>query len=371
MTLVLVFLIFEHICTATPKINQIRPIFIVKTQLKLLQHHVLCNNPECHTNDDLTSHIVKSKKKLLTLIDNTDVNDAILYSIINGFNNYHGNIDQLISDCNYFIDEFQNSIYQQNQYEKTKIIILLVILSLLNLISLIVFLLYKRNFIETLLNKISDLDRLEALSITTGGLVHEFKNKLSVIIGYAEIMIIDKIIDENLLNLIIQMGRNANHLCSQFYNVPELKEIHLISIYDEIYHIINSIRETKPRITSCWINIPSKSIMIKINKYKLQHIILNIFNNAIYAVKQNDGNIFIESYYTENTFYLLIHDTGEGITDEVKRKMFDVFFTTKGTEGTGIGLSVVKSYLHEIGGSIHVENKDWTTFTLCFPINRT
>ena len=64
-----------------------------------------------------------------------------------------------------------------------------------------------------------------------------------------------------------------------------------------------------------------------------------------------------------------MQDTGCGISEENKRRIFDVFFSTKGTKGTGLGLAVTRKIIQEHGGTLEVASEvgEGTSFTVSLP----
>jgi CheY-like chemotaxis protein len=67
---------------------------------------------------------------------------------------------------------------------------------------------------------------------------------------------------------------------------------------------------------------------------------------------------------------LTVTDTGVGMTDDIQRRIFEPFFSTKGEAGTGLGLSMAYSIIKRHGGEVHVESAPavGTTFTVSFPV---
>jgi signal transduction histidine kinase len=108
---------------------------------------------------------------------------------------------------------------------------------------------------------------------------------------------------------------------------------------------------------------------------KLNQVIMNILNNAVYATrvegrKKDDRFIDIETSFDDQTITISIEDNGVGIPDDIRSKIFDPFFTTKGVgEGTGLGLSIALGIVEEHRGQIHVHSElgKGTRFTLTLP----
>jgi CheY-like chemotaxis protein len=82
------------------------------------------------------------------------------------------------------------------------------------------------------------------------------------------------------------------------------------------------------------------------------------------------GKINIKGWQENNQVILSVADTGAGIPDEVKSKIFDPFFSTKGRDGVGLGLSITYGIITRHGGSIDVESKlgEGSTFYVRLPL---
>lgn len=106
----------------------------------------------------------------------------------------------------------------------------------------------------------------------------------------------------------------------------------------------------------------------------LRQVVLNILNNAAYAIGK-DGTITIAtSQFGGDSVALTFNDTGCGIPKEQLDKIFDPFFTTKPPgEGTGLGLSISHSIIVKLGGRIFVSSEvgRGTTFTIHLPVQLT
>lgn len=91
---------------------------------------------------------------------------------------------------------------------------------------------------------------------------------------------------------------------------------------------------------------------------------MNLIDNAIYAVQKKEmsneeGYVAITTArFSEDEITIIIEDNGIGIPDNIKAKLFDPFFTTKAVgEGTGLGMSIVRSIIDEHAGTINVESE--------------
>lgn len=122
---------------------------------------------------------------------------------------------------------------------------------------------------------------------------------------------------------------------------------------------------------------------VKVIPQDISRAIINLMNNACYAVwkKQHDTatesayipTVCVKAYQQEQTLYICIEDNGIGMSDQVKRKLFDAFFTTKPVgEGTGLGLSITRDIIEvKHHGQIKFESEEnkYTRFTISIPMN--
>jgi signal transduction histidine kinase len=99
--------------------------------------------------------------------------------------------------------------------------------------------------------------------------------------------------------------------------------------------------------------------------------LLNLVNNAIYACKQKQGGTvtLITQQIGPEIIQIIVKDTGTGINEENLKHIFDIFFTTKGSMGTGLGLPVSKKIISEHKGTIDVQSEPGigTTFIIRLP----
>ena len=100
----------------------------------------------------------------------------------------------------------------------------------------------------------------------------------------------------------------------------------------------------------------------------LRDALTNLIMNAVDAMPDG-GDITIRTLRNEDWAVVEVSDTGVGMSDEVRRRCLDPFFTTKGDQGTGLGLSMVHGIAKRHGGSIYIESTpgEGTTFILRLP----
>ena len=102
---------------------------------------------------------------------------------------------------------------------------------------------------------------------------------------------------------------------------------------------------------------------------ELREALLNIILNALDSMPQG-GKLTIKAWQEDNQVVLSVADTGAGMPDEVKSKVFDPFFSTKRPDGMGLGLSITYGIITKHGGNIDVESSlgQGSTFYVRLPL---
>jgi signal transduction histidine kinase len=103
-------------------------------------------------------------------------------------------------------------------------------------------------------------------------------------------------------------------------------------------------------------NLNGKKMRLRADQELLYQAFLNIFINAIQAMKDS-GSIYVNVDEHKGNYLIEIKDSGHGVTREQMKKIFDPFFTTK-EKGTGLGLSIVRKIIEGHNGMINLESKE-------------
>lgn len=194
--------------------------------------------------------------------------------------------------------------------------------------------------------------------------IHEFRNILSILYGYSEVMLFNETFKEiNEVQTISEMCKRGLTILDQLhYDVQRSTNVSVnLQNTVDLFRILR-----KNYKIGCWYDKTNTTLNNE-QLYLLDQVLINLLLNAIHAVKENHGQIFIEYIETENYFEIHIHDTGFGIPDDCLDNIFDMGWTTKGDAGNGVGLAVSLHLIEQLKGTIYVENKDWTTFTVNVP----
>jgi signal transduction histidine kinase len=110
---------------------------------------------------------------------------------------------------------------------------------------------------------------------------------------------------------------------------------------------------------------------VRANRVKLQQVLINLLKNAEFAIRdRSDGHITLSLRSAGDQAQIVVTDNGCGMTPEVAQQIWEPFFTTKGDQGTGLGLDVAKSIIEGHGGTIECQSAPdaGATFTISLPL---
>lgn len=96
--------------------------------------------------------------------------------------------------------------------------------------------------------------------------------------------------------------------------------------------------------------------MVNIDHEQMRQALLNLVQNAVEATEEG-GEITVSLFCRENQALIEIVDTGRGIPEKERARIFNLYFTTK-DEGTGMGLSIANQIIQSHGGIIEIESEE-------------
>lgn len=217
--------------------------------------------------------------------------------------------------------------------------------------------------------------RLSAIGQTAGMVGHDIRNPLQAITSdlyliRAELNEIPKCrqlqgVQESLATIeenIFYINKIVSDL--QDYTRPLSPVYHEVNISTLLTSVISI---NFPKNIETTVAVPEK-LVVKTDVAYLKRILSNLVNNAVQAM-QNGGKLEMKATQKENKLLISIKDTGVGIPNELKDKIFTPLFTTK-SKGQGLGLAVVKRLVNGLKGNISyqsIESKG-TEFTVELPI---
>ncbi|MFC1579545.1 PAS domain S-box protein, partial [Thermodesulfobacteriota bacterium] len=221
-------------------------------------------------------------------------------------------------------------------------------------------------------------EKIASVGRMAAGVAHEINNPMSGILIYAELLKenlqndvenvkdVQEIIDQTLrckriVSDLLEFSRQSVGKVSSFPVEDLLNKSLNLLVNQAIFQNIEVIREIE------------QDMPAMVGDFgQLSQVFTNLYINAADAMG-GKGKLIIGAKFQEakNLFTILVSDTGPGIPENLKDKIFDIFFTTKPTgKGTGLGLSISQNIIKLHGGVIAVEcpSGGGTTFVIEFPL---
>ena len=215
-------------------------------------------------------------------------------------------------------------------------------------------------------NKLTTLGELSSM------LLHEVGGSISRL-SMIQYKLKKQALDQKGIKTLEELEQELNNLnrfvqnISLFSKKRELK-IKLIELKDLLKGITASFRLMMKKDVEITLNMPETPILIRGDADMLQRTLANIIKNAVDACPEQEGKISISLDGRGSTITIVITDNGPGIPPELLDKIFEPFFSTKGSSGTGLGLAIAKSFIEAHGGKIDViSSKNGTSFTITLP----
>jgi signal transduction histidine kinase len=220
--------------------------------------------------------------------------------------------------------------------------------------------------IKTQEKNLISASRLASLGEMAAGVAHEINNPLAVIIGRSE-MILTQMAEgsatevdmRKAISKINDMAQRISKVVVSMRKVSraDAGEVTPTKLIFAIEDVLNLSSE-KIRLSSIEIDVSGlrQDTLVRINFSQFSQVLINLITNSIDELQKNpDDNkkIWIQDEELNGDIILKIRDSGSGIPEEVRAKLFQPFFTTKEIgKGTGLGLSISKSLMVGMGGDL-------------------
>ncbi|UCB49764.1 MAG: hypothetical protein JSW56_02395, partial [Deltaproteobacteria bacterium] len=221
-------------------------------------------------------------------------------------------------------------------------------------------------------------ERIASIGKMAAGVAHEINNPLSGILIYAELLReslkrdperskdIEEIIDQtlrckNIVSELLEFSRQAVGKISSFSLKELINKTLSLMINQAFFYDISVTTDIDPEIPE-----------VVGDMGQLQQVFTNLFINAADAM-EGRGNLTIKARFDPLTkqFIIRVSDTGPGIPEAIREKIFEIFFTTKPAgKGTGLGLTITKNIVKLHGGDVRIEcpPEGGTTFIIELPM---
>jgi two-component system, NtrC family, sensor kinase len=210
-------------------------------------------------------------------------------------------------------------------------------------------------------------DKLSSIGLLAAGVAHEVNTPLAVISTYAQMLAKQVANDEQksiLLDKIAKQTFRASEIVNSLLNFSRTSTTSFGDVdLNKVIRETISLLEHQIQKVGVQVNLELAAGMPPVhgNAGKLQQVFLNLFLNARDAM-EGGGTLSVRSWSEESGARMDISDTGHGISPEHIQRIYDPFFTTKGSrKGTGLGLAVTYGIIQEHKGSIEVTSRQGGT----------
>ncbi len=227
-------------------------------------------------------------------------------------------------------------------------------------------------------------ERLRALGQMASGIAHDFNNALVPILGFCELLqlspdiLADKKKSATYLETIRIAAQDAASVVGrlrEFYRANEEHEkfspVDLSKLVEQAINLTKPKWKDQAQAAGATVRVvPELSTVPPIagEEPALRELLTNLIFNAVDAMPDG-GIITIRTRRDGGRVVLEVADTGTGMSEEVRRRCLEPFFSTKGERGTGLGLSMVFGIVQRHGGEIDIRSAvgKGTTFVITFP----
>lgn len=242
----------------------------------------------------------------------------------------------------------------------------------------------QKRFTEELENRV--LERTEELSIVRDEAVqankskseflanmsHEIRTPLTAIIGFSESLLdSDQTIKDRVdsIHRIIRAGKHLLRIINEILDLSKIEAnkleietipVYLPDVFRDVYSLANLMAQEKGLsfTVDCDYPIPES---IQTDPVRLKQILINLCNNAVKFTNKGGVTIKVSCDDDNEMLSIKVIDTGIGLTEEQKNKLFKPFSqadgsTTRKYGGTGLGLHLSKQFAEKLGGDLKVES---------------
>ena len=228
-------------------------------------------------------------------------------------------------------------------------------------------------------------ERLSAIGQMASGIAHDFNNTLMPILGFSDLLLTNDSLLSNkqearkcleMLRTSAQDAANVVNRLREFYRPIAADEEFPIVDLAKIVQQAVSLTEPKWRhqaqANGVTVQVATGFAAMPIvagEESALREVLTNLIFNAVDAMPEG-GRILLETSIENDRAVIRVNDTGTGMSETVRQRCLEPFFSTKGERGTGLGLSMVYGIIERHRGQLEVQSSpgQGTTFIIRLPL---
>ena len=238
---------------------------------------------------------------------------------------------------------------------------------------------------EMMNEQIIETGKLASVGELAAGVAHEINNPVAIMVeeaGWIEDLLEEEDLreSENLseflraLNQIHIQGKRCKEITHKLLSFARKTDsrVHEIDLNELVEEVVGlSAQQARYNNVEIRVDLQEPLPPMRMSPTELQQVLLNLINNALYAMDGRGGVIDVVTRRKEDHVLIEVSDTGPGIPEANLGRIFDPFFTTKPVgKGSGLGLSICYGIIKKMDGDIDVRSMvgEGTTFTVQVPI---
>ncbi|MCA9070981.1 MAG: PAS domain-containing sensor histidine kinase, partial [Planctomycetaceae bacterium] len=222
------------------------------------------------------------------------------------------------------------------------------------------------------------MERYLGLGSLAGGLHHEIKNPLAALSLHVQLL--EEQIEERdpsdetlrMLGVIKKEVHRIGDVLQSFQDFASIGRLNLgpVNLPELIQRQVKLVRpRADQRKVTIHIEPSAESLpTIEADQTRLEQVLLNLILNSMEAMPEG-GEVTISAQHADDVVHLEVSDTGPGVPDDLRDRIFDPYFTTK-SEGTGLGLALCDKIMRQHQGGLDYRSTDrGATFRLTLPLH--
>jgi signal transduction histidine kinase len=238
--------------------------------------------------------------------------------------------------------------------------------------------------LDSFRQQLTESQRLATIGTIAAVIAHEFNNLLTPIVSYSQYALQSAESDKPDMELIKKAlskafgsASKAGKICTSMLSLARgqslFGQVSIQQLVDEALMVL--ARDPQKDGIALRVQIQPDLVVLG-DQVQLEQVLLNLLINARQAMLGKGGSVTIKASGESGEVRIQVIDTGPGIPEKLQPKIFQPFFTTKGTatkpgesRGTGLGLAICKDIIEHHKGRIEVQSEvgKGTTFTICLP----
>jgi two-component system, sporulation sensor kinase B len=216
-------------------------------------------------------------------------------------------------------------------------------------------------------------EKLHAVEQMGAAISHEIRNPLTAAMGFVQLLqngYVSRKQQNEYLSIIKDELKAAERVIQDYltFAKPSLVSIEELNVKKELQHVINILQPIANQNSVEILTDFSVVGSIQGDKQKFRQAFINVIKNAVESMP-NGGYLKIGTDFSQNNITIQVKDTGVGMTKEVLERLGEPYYSTKGSQGTGLGMMVVYSIVRAMNGTIKVQSEvgTGTIFQFGFP----